>query len=110
MRGRQERVCGKERVVGSSPGRRPCSFQRKRAKGRTRYDFEDKILGSFNELDDALRSVRRSRIMNKLRASQVPDDADRSEIEKLFANVKAKHTDLNIAMCEFAHIAMPGRR
>jgi hypothetical protein len=75
-----------------------------------RYDFEDKILGSFTELDDALRSVRRSRIMNKLRAPQVPDEADRSEIEKLFANVKAKHTDLNIAMYEFAHIAMPGKR
>jgi hypothetical protein len=29
---------------------------------------------------------------------------------QLFANVKARHSDLNVAMYEFAHIAMPGRR
>jgi len=75
-----------------------------------RYDFEDRILGLFNEFDEALRGVRRSRIMTKLKASQIPGDVDRGEIENLFANVKNKHSDLNIAMYAFAHIAMPGKR
>jgi hypothetical protein len=50
------------------------------------------------------------RIMTKLKASQIPDDVDRGEIEYLFANVKNKHSDLDIATYAFAHIAMPGKR
>lgn len=78
--------------------------------GAKRRDlFEQKILRLFNDYDDALRNVRRSRLMAKLRASQVPDAEDRAEMERLFGRVKNRQDELNFAMYEFAHIAMPGK-
>jgi hypothetical protein len=66
---------------------------------RSRY-FEIKILNSFVNFDKALGSLRP--YLEKLRSSQSLDEAERSEIGKLFAKFQIQAEQLNDELYDFA--------
>jgi len=71
---------------------------------KRRQYFEDSILPLFVKFDGALGKVRRSQMMRKLRASQVPDETEKADVQKLYEDVTSKYDALNIAMYDFAQI------
>jgi hypothetical protein len=77
---------------------------------KRREVFETKILNLFNSFDDALRGVRRSAIMRKLRASQAPDELERAEAKELFETYLNRYWDLNVALYDFALCFEPVKR
>ena len=77
---------------------------------KRREVFETKILNLFNSFDDALRGMRRSAIMRKLRASQAPDELERAEAKELFETYLNRYWDLNVALYDFALCFEPVKR
>ena len=77
---------------------------------RDRRDFfESTILNQMNAFDDALRKLRLSGAMRKLRASTAPDEAERAEIQELFAEFQRKYAALNVSLYDFALCFEAGR-
>jgi len=76
---------------------------------KRREVFETTILNSFNAFDDALRRLRRSEIMRKLRGQQVPEQAERAEAVALFDNFRARYNDLNVELYDFALCFEPSK-
>jgi len=75
---------------------------------RRRY-FEDTILNQFDAFDDALRKMRLSGLMRKLRASQTPDELERDQARVLFARFRSRYDDLNAVLYDFALCFEPGK-
>jgi hypothetical protein len=75
---------------------------------RRRY-FEDTILNQFDAFDDALRKVRLSAAMRKLRAAQAPDDVERDQLRVLSTHVKSRYDELNTILYDFALCFQPGK-
>jgi hypothetical protein len=74
-----------------------------------RQFFEGQILNLFNAFDDALRAIRRSGEMRKLRDSQIPTEVDRTEIRGLFDTLKSRTGELNYALYDFIVCFEPGK-
>jgi hypothetical protein len=78
--------------------------------GEKRRDhFEFTILNAFYSYDDALRALRRSHLMLKIRAAQPPEEADRSEVHGLFETFSSRYRDLNIELYDFTLCFEPGK-
>lgn len=83
-------------------------LQRHYGEGR-RHFFEGEILQRFSAFDDALREVRRSAVMRKLRAAQSVSEPERADIRSIFEAFKSRYEDLNIVLYDFALCFEPGR-
>jgi hypothetical protein len=68
---------------------------------RRKY-FENTMLQRINAFDDALRKLRLSPAMRKLRAMSAPDEPQRAEVQELFSEFKQKYDVLNVSLYNFA--------